>query len=43
MGGIPVHGIGTVSLFVILKNGSIKNIMLKDCLYVLGLIKSLFS
>jgi hypothetical protein len=29
--GISVYGIGTVSLFVILKDRSIKNIMLKDC------------
>jgi hypothetical protein len=41
--GIPIYGIGTVSLFVVLKDGSIKNIKLKDCLYVLGLMKSLFS
>jgi hypothetical protein len=41
--GIPVYGIGTVSLFDVLKDGSIKNVMLKDCLYVPGLIKSLFS
>jgi hypothetical protein len=40
---IPVYGIGTVSLFVLLKDGSIKNIMLKDCLYVPGLMKSLLS
>jgi hypothetical protein len=41
--GIPVYGIGTVSLFVILKDGSIQNIRLTDCLYDLGLMKSLFS
>jgi hypothetical protein len=41
--GIPVYGISTVSLFVVLKYGSIKNVMLKDCLYVPGLRKSLFS
>jgi hypothetical protein len=41
--GIPVYGIGTVSLFVVLKDGSIKNVMLKDYLYVLGLMKCLFS
>jgi hypothetical protein len=29
--GILVYGIGTVSLFDFLKNGSIKNVMLKDC------------
>jgi hypothetical protein len=36
------YGIGTVSLFVVLKDRSIKNVMLKDCLYVPGLMKSLF-
>jgi hypothetical protein len=41
--GIPVYEIGTVSLFVVLKDRSIKNVMLKDCLYVPGLMKSLFS
>jgi putative component of toxin-antitoxin plasmid stabilization module len=41
--GIPVYGIGTGSLFVVLKDGSIKNVMLKDCLYVPSLMKSLFS
>jgi hypothetical protein len=41
--GIPVYGIGTVSLFVVLKDGSIQNVMLNDCLYVPGLTKSLFS
>jgi hypothetical protein len=41
--GIPVYRIGTVSLFVVLKDGSIKNVRLKDCVYVLGLMKSLFS
>jgi hypothetical protein len=41
--GIPVYGISTVSLFVVLKEGSIKNVMLKDCLYVPSLMKSLFS
>jgi hypothetical protein len=39
---IPIYGIGTVSLFVVLKDGSSKNVMLKDCLYVLGLMKYLF-
>jgi hypothetical protein len=41
--GIPVYGFGTVSLFVVLKNKRIKNIMLKDCFYIPGLMKSLFS
>jgi hypothetical protein len=41
--GIPVYGIGAISLFVVLNDGSIKNIILKDCLYVPGLMKSLFS
>jgi hypothetical protein len=41
--GIPVYGIGTVSLFVVLNDGSIKHVMLKDSLYVPGLMKSLFS
>jgi hypothetical protein len=41
--GIAFVRIGTVSLFVVLKDGSIKNIMLKDCLYIPGLMKSLFS
>jgi hypothetical protein len=36
---IPVYMISTVSVFVILKDGSIKNVMLKDCLYVPGLMK----
>jgi hypothetical protein len=40
---IPVHGIGTVSLFVVLKDSSLKNVMLKDCVYIPGLMKSLFS
>jgi hypothetical protein len=41
--GIPIYGIGTVSLFIVLKDGSIKNVMLKDCLYVPGLMKSHIS
>jgi hypothetical protein len=41
--GIPVYEIGTISLFVVLSDGSIKNVMLKDCLYVPSLMKSLFS
>jgi hypothetical protein len=41
--GILIYGIDTVSLFVVLTDGSIKNVMLKDCLYVPGLMKSLFS
>jgi hypothetical protein len=41
--GIPVYGIGTISLFVVFQDGSIKNVMLKDCLYVPSLMKSLFS
>jgi hypothetical protein len=41
--GIPVYGIGTIPFFVVLKDGSIKNVMLKDCLYVPGLMKFLFS
>jgi hypothetical protein len=40
---IRVYGISTISLFVVLKDGSIKNVILKDYLYVSGLIKSLFS
>jgi hypothetical protein len=40
---IPVYGISTVSLFVVLKDRSIKNVMLKDYLYVPSLKKSLFS
>jgi hypothetical protein len=40
---IAIYRIGTVSLFVVLKEGSIKNVMLKDCLYVPGLMKPLFS
>jgi hypothetical protein len=34
--GIPVSGIGTISLFVILKDRSLKNVMLKNCLYIPG-------
>jgi hypothetical protein len=41
--GFPINGIGTVSLFIVLKDGSIKNIMLNDYLYVPGLMKSFFS
>jgi hypothetical protein len=41
--GIPVYRIGTVSVFIVLKDGRIKNVMLKDCLYVPGLMKSVFS
>jgi hypothetical protein len=41
--GIPVNGFGTVSLFVVLKDRSIKNLMLQDYLYVPRLMKSLFS
>jgi hypothetical protein len=41
--GIPVYGIGTICLFVVLKDESIKNVILKDCLYVPGLMKSRFS
>jgi hypothetical protein len=41
--GIPIYGTGPVSLFIVLKNASIKNIMLEDCLYIPGLMKSLFS
>jgi hypothetical protein len=41
--GISVYGIGTISLFVVLKDRSIKNLMLKDCLYIPSLMKSLFS
>jgi hypothetical protein len=41
--GILVYRIGTVSLFIILKDRSIKNVILKDCLYVLELMKSPFS
>jgi hypothetical protein len=41
--GIPVYGLGTVSLLVDLKDGSIKNLMSQDCLYVPSLMKSLFS
>jgi hypothetical protein len=40
---ISVYIISTVSLFVVLKDGSIKNIILQDCLYVFGQMKSLFS
>jgi hypothetical protein len=40
---IPIYGIDPVSLFVVLKDGTIKNVMLKDSLYILGLMKSLFS
>jgi hypothetical protein len=40
---IPIYWIGTISLFIIMKDGSIKNVMLKDCLYDSGLMKSLFS
>jgi hypothetical protein len=40
---IPVYEIGPTFLFVVLKDWSIKNVMLKDCLYVPGLMKSLFS
>jgi hypothetical protein len=40
---IPVYGISTDSLFVILKDGSINNVLLKGCLYVPGIMKSLFS
>jgi hypothetical protein len=39
--GIPIYGFGTISLFVVLNDGSIKNVMLKDCLYVPCLMKSL--
>jgi hypothetical protein len=41
--GIPIYRIGTVSLFIVLKDGSIKNVMLKDYLYIPGLMKSLCS
>jgi hypothetical protein len=40
---IPIHKIDTVSLYVILKARSIINAMLKDCLYITGLMISLFS
>jgi hypothetical protein len=40
---IPVNVIGTVSLFIVLKDRSIENVMLKDYLYIPSLIKSLFS
>jgi hypothetical protein len=38
-----VYRIGTISLFVVLNNGSINNIMLKNFLYIPGLMKSFFS
>jgi hypothetical protein len=41
--GIPVYKIDPVSLFVVLKDRSIKNVILKDYLYVHSLMKSLFS
>jgi hypothetical protein len=41
--GIPIYRIGTVSLFVVLKDRSIKNVMLKNFLYVPSLMTSLFS
>jgi hypothetical protein len=41
--GIPVHGIDIVSLFIVLQDENIKHVMLKDYLYVPGLMKSLFS
>jgi hypothetical protein len=28
---IPVYGIGTIFLFDVLKDGSFKNVILKDC------------
>jgi hypothetical protein len=40
--GIPIDGICTISLFVVLKDGSIKNVILNDCLYISGLMKSRF-
>jgi hypothetical protein len=40
---IPVYGIGTVSLFIVLKDGRIKNIILNDCLNVSALRRSRFS
>jgi hypothetical protein len=40
---IAVYRFGIISLFVGLKAGSIKNIMIKDCLYISGLMKLLFS
>jgi hypothetical protein len=40
---IPVYRIGPGNLFVVLNDDSIKNIMLKDYLYVSSHIKSLFS
>jgi hypothetical protein len=41
--GISVYKIGTIALFVILKDRGFKNVILKDCLYIPGLMKSLFS
>jgi hypothetical protein len=40
---IPGYGIGTVSLFIVLKDGMIKTVMLNDCLYFSGSMKSLYS
>jgi hypothetical protein len=41
--GIHIYGIGTVALFVVLKDRSNENVMLKDVLYIPGLMKLLFS
>jgi hypothetical protein len=41
--GIPVYWISTLALFLILKDRSLKNRMLKDCLYIPGLMKSRVS
>jgi hypothetical protein len=41
--GIPVYRIDTVFLFVVLNNRCIKDVILKDSLYVLGLITFLCS
>jgi hypothetical protein len=43
VGGSLFFGIGSGSLFIVLKDERIKNIILKDCLYVPGLMKSFFS
>jgi hypothetical protein len=41
--GIPVFGVGSISLLISLPSGSFKCLVLSDVLYVPGLMKVLFS
>jgi hypothetical protein len=38
-----MYRISAISWYIVLNNGSIKHVILEDCLYVSGLMKSLFS